>query len=146
MSHVYDVIAEPDWAGCTTISAPRVGAHDAREWAAAIFDSRSAPLVVKALVGAREVVALLLRIPRGDPSMLRVDRVQDGEALIDTDDEHLHFVAGVRTDPGRGLLHVETVVRFKGLTGRLYFLPVRVLHDPITRAMMSGAARRLRAA
>ncbi len=146
MSHAYDVIARPDWAGRTTISAPGVGAHDSRDWAAAIFDTRSVPLVVKALLGAREVVALLLRIPPGEKSMLRVARVQDDEAIIDTDDKHLHFVAGVRTDPERGLLHVETAVRFKGVTGRLYFLPVRLLHDPITRSMMAGAARRLRAA
>lgn len=73
--------------------------------------------------------------------MLAVDRVVGDEAIIDTDDRHLRFVAAVRAEAG--LLHVTTVVTLKGLRGRLYFAPVRLLHDAVTRSMMVSAARRL---
>ena len=66
--------------------------------------------------------------------------VRDGEALIDTDDRHLRFVAGVRA--GHGLLHVTTAVQFKGWRGHCYFVPVRFLHDQVTRSMMTAADRR----
>ena len=71
-----------------------------------------------------------------------VSEVRDGEALIQTDDRHLRFVAGVRADDG--LLHVTRAVQLKGRRGRLYFLPVRFLHDQITRSMMAAAAQRVR--
>lgn len=73
--------------------------------------------------------------------MLAVDRIIDGEAVIDTDDRHLRFVAGIRTEPG--LVHVTTAVTLKGWRGKLYFAPVRILHDPVTRSMMTGAAGRI---
>ena len=53
-------------------------------------------------------------------------------------------MAGVRAD--EHLLHVTTVVQLKGWRGQLYFLPVRFLHDQITRSMMTAAARRASAA
>ncbi len=140
MSVAYRVMPSPDWATTTTVSVPDDAAHDAAGWAQAIFDVRSVPLWVKGLFGLREVAARVLRIPPGDSSMLAVSEVRDGEALIDTDDRHLHFVAGVRAE--RQLLHVTTAVQLKGWRGKLYFLPVRFLHDQITRSMMHAAARR----
>ena len=53
---------------------------------------------------------------------------------------HLRFVDGELAD--EHLLHVTTVVQLKGWRGQLYFLPVRFLHDQITRSMMTAAARR----
>lgn len=138
MSLAYQLVPRPDWAATTTIPIGDRTVYDAEAWARAIFDVLSLPWV-KALFGARAVVTRLLRIPPGDPKMLAVSDVREGEALIDTDDEHLRFVAGVRADAG--LLHVTTVVRFKGSRGRLYFVPVRFLHDQVTRSMMEAAAR-----
>ena len=140
MSACYELMPTPDWASTTTIAVPDGAAHDAAGWARAIFQVRSARTWVKALMAAREVAARILRIPPGDPGMLTVSQVRDGEALIVTDDRHLRFVAGVRAD--ERLLHVTTVVTFKGWRGRLYFLPVRLLHDSVTRSMMQAAARR----
>jgi len=37
---------------------------------------------------------------------------------------------------------VTTAVWLHGWRGRLYFAPVSVLHDPITRSMMRRAVRR----
>jgi hypothetical protein len=140
VSVAYQVIPRPDWASTTTITIPGDTALDAAAWARAIFDVRSVPAWVKALFGLREAVVKVLGIPPGRPEMLAVREVRAGEALIDTDDKHLHFAAGVRAD-GQ-LLHVTTAVALKGWRGRLYFLPVRILHDQITRTMMQAAARR----
>jgi hypothetical protein len=141
MSVAYQLMPRPDWATTTTVAVPDGSAHDAEGWARAIFAVGSVPSWVKAMFGAREVVARLLRIPPGQPAVFAVTEVRDGEALIDTDDRHLRFVAGVRAQ--EGLLHVTTAVQLKGWRGRLYFLPVRFLHDQITRSMMAAAARRL---
>nr|WP_296775055.1 DUF2867 domain-containing protein [Rhodococcus sp. (in: high G+C Gram-positive bacteria)] len=143
MSAAFDVLPTPDWAATTTISIPRDSSADPAEWARAVFDGSNAPVVVKALFVLREVAAKILRIPPGDPSMLAFDRIVGGEAVIDTDDKHLHFAATVKPEPAAGLLHVVTAVKFKGLIGRLYFAPVSILHDPITRSMMKSAARRM---
>ena len=140
MSVAYQLMPRPDWAATTTVAVARGPARDPGEWARAIFSVGSVPGWIKVLFGAREVVARLLRIPPGQASMLAVREVRDGEALIDTDDRHLRFVAGVRAE-GQ-LLHVTTAVQLKGWRGQLYFLPVRFLHDQITRSMMVAAVRR----
>ena len=140
MSAVYQLMPRPDWAATTTVTVPNRSARDAEGWARAIFAVGSTPPWIKVLFGIREVVARLLRIPPGRPGMLAVREVRDGEALIDTDDRHLRFVAGVRADGG--LLHVTTAVQLKGWRGQCYFLPVRFLHDQITRSMMTAADRR----
>jgi hypothetical protein len=134
MSVAYQLMPRPDWATTTTVAVTDGSARTPEEWARAVFSVGSMPGWIKTLFGAREVVARLLRIP------LAVREVRDGEALIDTDDRHLRFVAGVRAD--ERLLHVTTAVELKGWRGQLYFLPVRFLHDQITRSMMTAAARR----
>ena len=73
--------------------------------------------------------------------MLAVSRATSDEAIIDTDDRHLRFVAAVTAEPH--LVHVTTAVTLKGWRGRVYFAPVRLLHDAVTRSMMAAAARRL---
>jgi hypothetical protein len=141
MTIAYELLPRPDWAGTTTVAiAPDLEASP-RAWAQAIFDPRSVPNWVKALYVGRMVVAAVLHLAPGDRSMLAVDRVVGDEAVIDTDDRHLRFVATVRQEPG--LVHMTTLVRLKGLRGRVYFAPVRLLHDAVTRSMMVAAASRL---
>jgi hypothetical protein len=41
------------------------------------------------------------------------------------------------------MLRVTTAVWLHGWRGRLYFAPVAVLHDPVTRSMMRRAIRRV---
>jgi hypothetical protein len=143
MSAAFDVMPRPDWAATTTISiAPGVHASS-EQWAREIFDFAPVPAWVKPFLAARAVVAAALRLAPGDPTMFAVERVVGDEAVIDTDDRHLRFVATVRSEPG--LVHVTTLVTLKGLRGRVYFMPVRLLHDAVTRSMMVAAARRLAA-
>lgn len=141
MSAAFEIVPRPDWASTTTVAVSPELTRDAMTWARAIFDVRSIPSWVKALFAVREVAVRVLRLPPGDPRMLAVDRMVGDEALIDTDDVHLHFAAAVRADPG--LVHVTTAVQLKGWRGRLYFAPVRLLHDAVTRSMITRAAREL---
>ncbi len=142
MSAAFDLMPRPDWAATTTISLAPADQRSPEEWARAIFDISALPGWVRALFGLRAVAVKLLRIPSGDPAMLAVDRVVGDEAVIDTDDRHLRFVAAVRQDAEAGFLHVTTAVTLKGWRGRVYFVPVRLLHDAVTRSMMESAARR----
>src|SRR5437763_11156216 len=110
VSAAFDIVTRPDWASTTIVAIPRDSTDDAAAWAREIFDLRSLPAWVKALGGVRVVVAKLLRLTPASPAMLAVERMVGDEALIDTDDVHLHFAAGVRVDPAAGLLYVTTAV------------------------------------
>jgi hypothetical protein len=138
---VFDLMPAPDWAATTTIAAENAAGHTPEEWARAIFDPRAVPPWVGALFGVRQAAVKALGIPRGRRWMLAVSQANRDEAIIDTDDRHLRFVASVTAEPG--LLHVTTAVTLKGWRGRVYFAPVRLLHDAVTRSMMTAAARRL---
>jgi Protein of unknown function (DUF2867) len=63
------------------------------------------------------------------------------QQLVARGQMHLRFVASVTAEPH--LVHVTTAVALKGWRGRVYFAPVRLLHDAVTRSMMAAAARRL---
>lgn len=143
MARAHEVLPDFHWAGTTTIRHRAATQHDAAEWARAIFDIDSAPLGVKVLFALRQAFATLLRIPAGHAGIFAVDDVVDGEAIIDADASHLRFVAGVRIDAAQSLVEVDTVVRFNAWIARVYFVPVRFLHDVVLRAMMRRAARRL---
>jgi Protein of unknown function (DUF2867) len=145
MHVAYERIPRPDWASTTTVAIPEGAAEWAgpERWARAIFDTKALPRWVVGLFVLRRGVVKVLGIAPGEPSMLAVGPVIDGEAVIDTDDRHLRFVATTWLSPG--LVHVTTAVQLKGRRGWVYFVPVRFLHDPVTRAMMRAAARRLAA-
>lgn len=143
MNAVFDRMPRPDWASSTIVALPEGDTHDAETWARTVFDVRELPIWAAALFVAREVAVRFMGIPPADRSMLAIKQVVDGEAVLDTDDRHLRFVASVTRDDER--LNVTTAVTLKGWRGRLYFAPVRLFHDPITRAMIGSAARRLAA-
>lgn len=143
MSAAYEILPTPDWATTTTIAIAHSSPSDPMLWARTIFGADNAPLFVKILFAARVVAAKILRLPQADQSMLTADIVVGDEAIIDTDDKHLHFVAAIRPDPAAGLLHVVTAVNLKGIVGRIYFAPVSLLHDTITRSIMKSAAATL---
>jgi hypothetical protein len=146
VSAAFDVVPNPDWASTTIVAIPSDAPDDPATWARAIFDARSVPAWGKALFGVRMVAAMVLRLPQGNRSMLAVDHVVADEAVIDTDDVHLHFGVGIRADPAAGLLYVTTSVALKGWRGKVYFVPVRFLHDAITRSMVHSAIMRVQTA
>jgi Protein of unknown function (DUF2867) len=142
--------AAPDWADVVVESIPPevLDPGDPARWAREIFSAQSLPGVVTVLMGLRELLALAVGASRGSWDVFAVrDVVRDpargrGEALIAYPDRHLDFRAAVGVDVPARLLWVTTAVWFHGRRGRTYFLPVRFLHDPVTRAMMRRAIDR----
>ena len=108
MPGVFDLMPAPDWAATTTIATENAAGHTPEEWARAIFDPRTVPPWVGALFAVRQTAVKALGIPRGGRWMLAVSRVTSDEAIIDTDDRHLRFVAAVTAEPH--LVHVTTAV------------------------------------
>jgi len=100
------------------------------------------PTVVTALMGLRQLLVPLIGVKPGTLEVFTVDHVVGDEALIVEEDRHLDFRCGVGVDRQARLLRVTTAVWLHGWRGRLYFAPVSVLHDPITRSMMRRAVRR----
>ncbi|MEP6651228.1 MAG: DUF2867 domain-containing protein [Lapillicoccus sp.] len=141
----------PDWADVVVESIPAalVEVTDPARWAREIFSARSLPGVVAALMGARQLLAPLVGASQGSWDVFEVREVVrdgahgNGEALIAYPDRHLDFRAGVGVDVEARLLWVTTAVWFHGWRGKTYFVPVRLVHDPVTRAMTRRAIRRL---
>ena len=145
-SAALDEVPAPDFADVQVVAIPagrRSLPADPAVWARAVFDVRSAPWPVVALLAVRQAVVGLVGIPRADRDVFAVAEVRAGEALIRADDVHLDFRVGVSVDLDARLLRVVTAVRLHGWRGRVYFVPVSLAHGPITRAMARRAARRI---
>jgi hypothetical protein len=134
-----------DWADVVVESLPLglAGMPDPARWAREVFSVRSVPPVATALMGVRQLLAPVFGASTDTWAVFDVRRVESGEALIERADRHLDFRAAVGVDLGSRLLWVTTAVWFHGWRGRAYFLPVRLLHDPVTRAMMRRAIDRV---
>jgi hypothetical protein len=136
----------PDWADVVLESVPegaRPAPTDPARWADEVFATGSAPPVVVALMSLRQAVVPLIGVSPAPRSVFAVSSVVGDEALIEHDDRHLDFRAGVGFDLETRVLRVTTAVWLKGWRGRVYFTPVSVLHDPVTRSMMRRAIRRV---
>jgi hypothetical protein len=135
----------PDWADVVVESLPMSLAHlsDPARWAREIFSVRSVPPAVTGLMGLRQLFAPLVGASHGSWDVFAVRQVEGDEALIAYPDRHLDFRAAVGVDVEAHLLWVTTAVWFHGRRGRTYFLPVRLLHDPVTRTMTRRAIARL---
>lgn len=135
----------PDWADVVVESLPMAAADvtDPAVWAQEIFSAGSLPAPVIALMGLRRLLAPLVGASRGGSEAFAVQEVRGREALMVQADRHLDFRASVGVDPDARLLWVTTAVWFHGWRGQSYFLPVRFLHDPVTRAMMRRAIGRV---
>lgn len=143
-SAAFDDIPDPDFADVVVVAIPST-AHpiieDPAWWAERVFSRRSMPRWIILLMGLRQQLVRLIGVNRAPSSVFDVDAVVGEEALIAADDSHLDFRAGVGIDVEQRLLRVTTVVRFHGWRGRLYFIPVGLLHAPVTRAMSRRAVR-----
>lgn len=135
-------IPSPDFADAVFVAIP--GSiddlpKDPRWWAERVFSVRWAPRWVAALLGLRQMLVGFIGVKRADGSVFDVTAVEGTEALISTQDDHLDFAAGVAIDIEHRLLTVTTAVRFNNWRGRAYFIPVSVLHAPVTRSMAKRA-------
>lgn len=147
-SIAFEDIPRPDFADVVIVPIPPSGNQvipDARWWAEKVFSVAAAPRWVAALLTLRQLLVGLVGIERAEPDVFAVDRVRGNEALIASDDTHLDFRAAVGIDTDNRLLSVTTTVRLHGWRGRLYFIPVSVLHGPVTRSMAKRAVERFMA-
>lgn len=144
-SHAFDGIAQPDFADVQVVPLRGASSLAPDEWVRVIFDRRSIPAWVKALFVARAVLVPFIGLRQSRERAARhfdVREVMDGEALVVTDAPHLLFRLGVVADEASGLLRATTVVQHHEWRGRLYFVPVGLLHGLVLRSMMTGAVRR----
>lgn len=61
------------------------------QWAKAVFDVRRAPIVVRALMGLRQLVVPLIGVPRTVDNPFRVREIREDEALLLTRERQLTF-------------------------------------------------------
>lgn len=132
----------PDWADVVLTALPSGSTGSAQYWAEQVFSLEHGPKPVLVLLVLRQQLVRLLGIKRSSPDVFAVREVQGDEALIVAEESHLTFRCAVGVDHGSGLLRVTTAVWLHGRRGKLYFAPVSVLHDPVTRSMMVKAVRR----
>ncbi len=113
-----------------------------RWWLRQIFDFRSTPPLVVALMALRQATAWVVgaHTSRTAAEVFAVDAEDEREVLAHERDRHLELWAGVAVTDG--MLQVTTVVRLHGWRGRLYWLPVGALHGPVLRSMMRRAVTR----
>lgn len=131
-----------DFADVQLFRLPPDASADPADWCRRIFDVRNMPLLVKALMAVRQAMVLLIGVRPASRDVFAVTAINGPEALIVERDQHLDFWLGVAVDQDRGLLQATTCVTLHGWRGRLYFLPVRVLHPVVFRSMIAAAIRR----
>lgn len=131
----------PDWADVVLTPLPAGSTGDPRHWAQQVFSLRDGPRPVLVLLALRQRLVGLIGVRKADQDVFEVREVVGQEALIVAHEPHLTFRCGVGVDHDAGLLRVTTAVWLHGWRGRVYFAPVSVLHDPVTRAMMRQAVR-----
>jgi hypothetical protein len=129
----------PDWQDCQRVHVGPTATHDPEKWAEAIF--HNPPKWVAMSLRLRDRVVSLFGLEIEETGNFPVIRRDVREVLVGNDDKHLNFRASVhRTD---GAVDVVTIVETHNLLGRLYLLPVRLVHGPMVRRMLRRAAHNL---
>ena len=142
-SGVFVDIPRPAWADVVVVPLPPRATRDPEVWAREVFSMRHVPLWVKGLFALRQGLVGLIGVDPAGHDLFAIRSVNGEEALLAADDRHLDFRVGVGVDAGLNLVRVTTAVRLHGWRGTLYFIPVRLVHGPIVRAMLARTARRL---
>jgi Protein of unknown function (DUF2867) len=138
-------IPRPDYADAIMAPLPAGTPVDPVLWARKLFSLRTMPRWVVGALAARQMLVPLLGIPRAADDVFAIREQSEDEVLLGADDRHLDFRCGVAVEPAARLLRVTTTVRLHGWRGRAYFLPVRVLHPLVVRAMIRSAGESLAA-
>jgi hypothetical protein len=143
----YAVVLQPGVSARTFAEA--VFASSPR-WVAALMALRNAIVRPLGLVATRSALehAATARGSGASIGIFPVLAESGDEVLLGLDDRHLDFRISVRVlDNGCERLGVvSTLVRFHGVLGRTYFVPVLPMHRLVVPAMLHAGARRLAAA
>jgi hypothetical protein len=138
-------IPTPDYADAIIVPLPAGTPADPLLWARRLFSLRTMPRWVVGALAVRQLLVPLLGIHRAADGVFAIREQREDEALLGADDRHLDFRCGVAVNAADRLLRVTTTVRLHGWRGHAYFLPVRVLHPLVVRAMVRSAGRSLAA-
>ena len=134
-------IPTPDYADAIIVPLPPGTPTDPTVWARRLFSLRTMPRWVVGALALRQVLAPLLGIPPAASDVFAIREQSEEEVLLAVDDRHLDFRCAVAVDPVARLLRVTTTVRLHGWRGKAYFLPVRVLHPLVVRAMIRSGSK-----
>jgi hypothetical protein len=94
-------------------------------------------------MGLRQTIVPLLGIRRAPKGVFLVREVRGDEALMAFEDKHLDFAVAVGVSEDTNTVRVTTTVRIKNTLGRLYFLPVRLLHPIVIQSMLKRSRKLL---
>jgi hypothetical protein len=134
-------IPRPDYAHTTIVALGSHGSVDPAAWARRLFDVATMPRWIAAALHLRQVAVRLIGIPPASRDVFQIREQGGDEVLIAADDTHLDFRCAVAVDEELRLLRVTTTVRFNGWRGRVYFVPVRLVHPIVVGAMIRSASR-----
>ncbi len=139
-------IPSPDYVHTVIVPIDAHGSVDPAAWARRIFSPRDMPRWVLVALSLRQALVPARGIRPAPRDVFGVREVDDDEALIAADDDHLDFRCAVAVDEATRMLRVTTTVRLHGRGGRLSMVPVRLAHPFVMRAMLRAAARSWRRA
>lgn len=136
-SALHDALPRVDYSDTHSANLPEGAPTDPHTWVDRLFSNP--PRAFRLLLGARNRLV-------GTPGLKRTpfpeQRSTAEEVVLGVDDLHLDFRVGVRVDPVGRRVTVGTVVQFHNLFGRLYFLPVRLVHGVVVRSVLRDATER----
>jgi hypothetical protein len=116
-------------------------------WVSLLTDLRDRIVAIVGLKTAAGLIHEALNYDTGQSPArtppLKVLKRTDDALLFGEDDRHLDFRISIQRTDTAGELCVITAVKLNNWMGRLYFLPVKPLHQIIVPAMMRRAARSL---
>lgn len=138
-----DEIRDPDYADVAVGVLPAHATADPAAWARSLFSMRSLPLWLAMLVRLRQGLGPLVGMPRAPRDRFSVQCARGDEVLLAVDHRHVDVRVGIGVDEAHGIVRVVTAVRLKGTAGRLWFLPVRMLHPHLVSAMIARSQRSL---
>jgi hypothetical protein len=136
-------IPDPDYADMSICVLPAHATADPAAWARNLFSLASMPKWIVVALVLRQVFAPLLGIRRAPKDVFAVRDTVGDEALIAFADTHLDFAVGVGVSESTNTVRVTTTVRLKNARGRLYFLPVRLLHPLVVQSMLKRSRKAL---
>ncbi|MER5541071.1 DUF2867 domain-containing protein [Streptomyces sp. NPDC002586] len=142
-SSLQSLVPRVDYSDAFAVRLPPDAGTDAGEWADRFF--ADPPSWIRRMLALRDALVGMFGLKTNDleaavpfPELTRTER----EVVYGVDDRHLDFRASVHVArSGEDVrLSVATVVHQHSLFGRLYFLPVRVVHPLIIRSMLRRVA------
>jgi hypothetical protein len=134
-------IPDPDYADMSICVLPAHATADPAAWARNLFSLSSMPKWIVVALALRQALAPLMGIRRAPKNVFAVRDTVGDEALIAFADTHLDFAVGVGVSESTNTVRVTTTVRLKNIRGRLYFLPVRLLHPFVVQSMLKRSRK-----